>query len=180
MSTRHILKHHPNTPADFQVEGAAEFLPNGDLSLVYWIRGNLDRILLPKGTTSGREDNLWKHTCLEAFILSAGPGYVEYNFSPNGSWQRYAFQEYRKPLETPISQVEPTLLCMLDGLLHLEIGLPSTMLPVGKVLHIGLCAVIEDQKGNLSYWALHHASSRPDFHQASSFVLQVERTCNSG
>jgi hypothetical protein len=36
---------------------------------------------------------------------------------------------------------------------------------------LALSAVIEDVDGGLSYWALVHPSSKPDFHNARSFTL---------
>jgi hypothetical protein len=36
-----------------------------------------------------------------------------------------------------------------------------------------LTAVIEDQAGGLSYWALAHASEKPDFHRPESFVAAI-------
>ena len=36
-----------------------------------------------------------------------------------------------------------------------------------------LAAVIEDDSGNVSYWALKHAPTRPDFHHPAGFILEV-------
>jgi hypothetical protein len=40
-------------------------------------------------------------------------------------------------------------------------------------LGLGLTAVIEDRAQVLSYWALAHASEKPDFHRAESFVAAL-------
>ncbi len=37
----------------------------------------------------------------------------------------------------------------------------------------GLSAVIEDESGALSYWALKHARGKPDFHHADAFALTL-------
>jgi hypothetical protein len=41
-------------------------------------------------------------------------------------------------------------------------------------LAIGLSAVIEEQDGRLSYWALRHPPGKPDFHYPEAFALELE------
>jgi hypothetical protein len=48
-------------------------------------------------------------------------------------------------------------------------------LPGDGTLLLGLAAVIEDQSGNLSYWALAHRAEKPDFHSPAGFVVEIER-----
>jgi len=43
----------------------------------------------------------------------------------------------------------------------------------GKLM-VGLCAVIEDGPGALSYWALRHAPGKPDFHHRAAFALELD------
>lgn len=38
---------------------------------------------------------------------------------------------------------------------------------------LGLSAVVEENDGTKSYWALAHPGRRPDFHHAESFVLEL-------
>jgi hypothetical protein len=40
-------------------------------------------------------------------------------------------------------------------------------------LRLAITAVIEDSQGALSYWALAHPASRPDFHHHNGFVLEL-------
>lgn len=40
-------------------------------------------------------------------------------------------------------------------------------------LHAGLAAVIEDENGRLSWWALAHRGAHPDFHEPATFALRV-------
>ena len=49
------------------------------------------------------------------------------------------------------------------------------MMPPNGYLRLGLCAVIEEENGALSYWALKHPSGRPDFHHPDGFALKIER-----
>ena len=39
---------------------------------------------------------------------------------------------------------------------------------------LALAAVIEDEAGALSYWALRHAAGVPDFHHPDAYALELE------
>ncbi len=43
----------------------------------------------------------------------------------------------------------------------------------GQGLKLALSAVVEDDSGTLSYWALKHAPGKPDFHHSDGFVLEL-------
>ncbi len=45
--------------------------------------------------------------------------------------------------------------------------------PVHAPLRLGLSAVIEDEDGERSYWALRHPPGQPDFHHAEAFALAL-------
>jgi hypothetical protein len=163
-----VLTAHPATPADFLRTLAARVSVRADgaLELRYVLTGDLDRVRLPPPAPSGRHDELWKHTCLEAF-LAAGEGgaYRELNFAPSTQWAMYSFSGYREgmaPLEgaDPQVRVERT---------ERQLVLHATA-PPGDVDRIALAAVIEDENGRLSYWALRHPPGKPDFHHPESFV----------
>lgn len=47
-------------------------------------------------------------------------------------------------------------------------------LPVNGRLLLGLSAVIEENDGAVSYWALKHPPGPPDFHDANTFILEWE------
>ncbi|MCC6173187.1 MAG: DOMON-like domain-containing protein [Gammaproteobacteria bacterium] len=53
---------------------------------------------------------------------------------------------------------------------------PPGAAPAAGVLRIrlGLSSVLEAADGSLSYWALHHPSARPDFHNEGGFMLELE------
>ena len=40
-------------------------------------------------------------------------------------------------------------------------------------LQAGLAAIIEDERGMLTYWALVHHSPQPDFHDPATFRMSV-------
>ena len=59
---------------------------------------------------------------------------------------------------------------VLEAITYLEeLPLPQP----GAPLRAGLAAVIEETDGRLTYWALAHPSSLPDFHHRLGFVLQI-------
>ena len=52
---------------------------------------------------------------------------------------------------------------------------PGAVPPAGVPrIRLGLSAVLEAADGSLSYWALHHPSARPDFHNEGGFLLELE------
>lgn len=125
--------------------------------------------------TKSRRDELWRHTCCEAFIKTRS-GYYEFNFAPNGDWAAYRFTGYREGMGQPeIASPEVGAhrhgdLWQLQAYLDLS-GLPG--LRDDDPLAIGLSAVIETKVGDISYWALAHPSDKPDFHHPDSFVLEL-------
>ena len=48
---------------------------------------------------------------------------------------------------------------------------PGTRLKM--VTNSWLTAVVEDDRGSLSYWALRHAPGNPDFHDPDAFALEL-------
>lgn len=158
----------------------------GALRLRYRLFGDLRRIRMPPAGSSGRADGLWKHTCFEAFVrVEDAPQYLELNFSPSGEWAAYLFDRYRegmRPLEVGeppgmrVSQ-ESTIphagaqhgLLELDALVHL----PLLAEAKGRILRVGVSAVVEDDAGELSYWALRHAGELPDFHDSEACVVEL-------
>lgn len=140
--------------------------------LLLWLRfvveGDVDRIAWPVGAEHGRADDLWRHTCFEAFVAT-DDGYVEYNLSPSSQWASYRFDGPRAGMRTAeeVATVEG-----MDGASALVALEARIELPLGA-RRLGLSAVIESVDGDISYWALTHPSARPDFHHPDSFVLEL-------
>jgi hypothetical protein len=132
---------------------------------------------LPAGT-GARADALWKHTCFEAFLAPAqAAGYHEFNFSPSLDWAIYRFSAYRDRMTAaPIGQAPRICLHRDDARVELEATVRLEALAELRDAHrlkVALAAVIEDQDGALSYWALRHAPGKPDFHHPSAFALEI-------
>src|SRR4029077_19472426 len=95
---RHVLKPHPDSrclvAAHVEVEIAR---PRADsLVLSYIVTGRMSEIRMPHATTAARSDELWRHTCFEAFVPAlSGAEYYEFNFAPSTQWAAYRFSGYR-------------------------------------------------------------------------------------
>jgi hypothetical protein len=148
------------------------------LELRYRAEGDFDRVLVPGTATARRAHELWRQTCFEAFVRSAGAeAYIELNFSPSSEWAIYRFVGYRQSM-TAVDSTPPRIsvhrengVLLLDAVVDLV--LLHELAGDGK-LDVALSAVIEDSTRSLSYWALAHPSPMPDFHHAGGFVMRVE------
>lgn len=177
MPARKLLPH-PDipSPAVAGIEVAADFSTTGALTLIYTLTADLAQLRIPETATPSRADDLWRHTCFEAFLQGEdAPAYREFNFSPSGRWQVYAFTDYRQggPLEPiPAPTLERT---DAAGRLALRCNLPAETLPKGRQLRLGLAAVMEAADGRLSYWSLRHPPGKPDFHHTHGLALTLSR-----
>jgi hypothetical protein len=151
----------------------------GTLAITYAIEGELARLRVPPPRPPRIALGLWQRTCCECFIALQGePGYHEFNFAPSGEWTAYAFAKYRDgapladealnpriALRTTVEKIELDAIVSLDRL---------SALYAHHGLEIALSAVIEDEQGMLSYWALKHPPGKPDFHHRDAFALEVD------
>ena len=150
----------------------------GHLVLRYVVTGAIGDLRLPKPTAPVRTDELWRHTCFEAFVRPPmGDVYYELNFAPSTQWAAYAFSSYRNGMRAaddigaPFIEVQPGAdIYMLQASLDLErvSGLPRE----GR-WRLGISTVIEEKNGALSYWALRHPPGRADFHHSDCFAVEL-------
>lgn len=172
---------HPAMPTTALegITGHVERTPSA-LMLRFSLMGNLSYIRIPPRRAPGFADNLWRHTCCEAFLRREDePAYREFNFAPSGEWATYAFARTRErlPLDpTTTAALDPHVtVCHGENRLDLDavIRLDRLALDAGNVT-LGLAAVVEDTSGNLSYWALRHPLDKPDFHHPDTFLLTLD------
>ena len=161
------LTPHPNTQiATVQSIDCAVWQDNGRWHFRYLVEGAED-LILPDRIEPARTVNLWKTTCFEAFVGLKGGSYVELNFSPSGQWAAYRFDGPRQGMCDEPAEVEVWLEGG-EGWIAVEAAVESAALKPGAVL--ALTAVIEEQGGHKSYWALAHPTGAPDFHDRSCFT----------
>ncbi|MGH8641727.1 MAG: DOMON-like domain-containing protein [Burkholderiales bacterium] len=152
----------------------------GKLSVSYVLSGDLKRLCVPAPQAPRVADRLWEHTCCEIFVACKGlPAYYEFNLSPSGEWAAYAFNSYRAERAggmradglAPQVNVRGTARVLeLDAVIRLD---ALSAVHSSAPLSLALSAVVEDNDGDLSYWALRHPPGRPDFHHAEAFALHL-------
>jgi hypothetical protein len=171
----HELKCHPATPAGVRLSLTVQVhMHEASWELHYRLLGDIASLRIPPSTSSGPADGLWKHTCFEAFVAAEGDeAYRELNFSPSGQWAVYRFHAQRARDMTD-DGVRPVV--EISGgadSLQLRARWPLTDQPAGAFFRLGLCAVIEEADGRLSYWALAHPTDSPDFHHRDGWALRL-------
>ena len=178
---RRPLELHPQSAcaavAGVEVEVARP--ASGSLVLSYAVTGIIGDLLVPPVAAPARTDELWRHTCFEAFATDAvGEAYYEFNLAPSTQWAAYRFDRYRSGMR-PASEIEPPQIVVASApdrySLRATLSLPDGQ--AGRALRLGLAAVIEEANGNISFWALAHPPGRPDFHHRDGFTLEIAASC---
>ena len=174
------------------LEASVEQRDGGLLLFRFTLEADMSRIRVPELRSPRQADELWRHTCFEAFIAPASApvpapasppgatGYCELNFAPSSEWAAYGFNDYRQGMSplgvaAPDIRVEQTperqqLDVRVDGRAVLAAAKLDAASPKFR---IALTAILEDEHGTISYWALKHAPARPDFHHPAGFILEV-------
>lgn len=170
---RLALFPHPATPADIAAITVDIVRPRAQcLTLHYRVTGGATALRLPQPVVATRTDGLWQHTCFEAFMRTRDlPAYTEFNFAPSTAWAAYRFDGYREGMRN--ADIAPPIIevqieggdYLLTASIELDLPLPW---------RLALTAVIEETNGRKSYWALAHASGKPDFHHIDGFTLELD------
>ncbi|MDE2133169.1 MAG: DOMON-like domain-containing protein [Alphaproteobacteria bacterium] len=173
---RQALKPHPDSccSAATRIEAYVSRGRTGNLLLHYYLTGIGD-VLVPRGWSRTRADELWRHTCFEAFV-GAPPteDYYEFNFAPSTQWAAYRFSNYRRGMAVASEIGTPSIeLKSSVESFELRAHLKLDGLPSGEAWRLGLSAVIEETNGRISYWALAHPPGKVDFHHADCFALEL-------
>jgi len=184
---RQTLRLHPDSlcfaVTHIEVEVARQRARS--LVLVYVVTGKISDLAMPPVAAAVRADELWRHTCFEAFVRSSpGPAYYEFNFAPSTQWAAYQFSSYRSGMRVATEINAPRIAVetsseryVLQASLELDQMLTSPKSEGGNgrsaIWCLGLSAVIEETSGPQSYWALAHPAGRADFHHSDCFALEV-------
>lgn len=171
-----ILVPHPTSPpgAAVRIEVSVAVVGDERLALHFRLEGDMNSVRWPAARPGQRMDGLWRHTCFEAFLAAQSGEYLEYNFSPSGAWAAYHFGAYREAMRPLLDANAPAMSgeCSAGAYnLQVTFDVARGITPPLAALRLGLAAVIEDETGRLSYWALSHPAEKPDFHHADSFTV---------
>ena len=148
------------------------------LAISFRLNGELSRLRIPSPRPHRRVDGLWRHTCFEAFVAVDGTSaYREFNFAPSGEWAAYAFRDYRNSVALVLEEDPEITSRATADCLELDTVLPRASWSTAKQekIRLGLSAVVEDESGALSYWALKHPTGKADFHHRECFALELDR-----
>jgi hypothetical protein len=177
---RQPLRLHPDSlcSAVTRIEVEVARPHAGGLQLTYFVGGKIGDVRLPPVVTAARADELWRHTCFEAFIgASASAAYHEFNFAPSTQWAAYRFSGYRSGMQVATKMRAPRIdvqaaseSYILQASLELDW---LSRLPGDARWRLGLSAVIEETSGRQSYWALAHPPGKADFHHSDCFAHEL-------
>lgn len=139
-----------------------------------WRIEGTEALILPLFAGRRRVDGLWQTTCFEMFIRPGdGEDYIELNLSPSEQWAAYDFSGHREGMRNramprdPVCTMRPgKAFAVFDADVPLA-GLPP--LP----WRYGLAAIIEEEGGHKSYWAVGHPPGEPDFHHPACFAREL-------
>jgi hypothetical protein len=173
------LVSHPSAPPAappfnvwVTVDHAASLGPVATTNIWFGVGAPAERFVIPPIREPWRADELWQTTCFEAFFAADGDdGYREWNFAPRGNWAAYDFTGYREGMGQADVR-SPPYIRMEDNFTWWTVGATIAVAADNK-WDLGLSAVLEEQDGTKSYWALAHASDKPDFHAPDCFVAKL-------
>ena len=173
------LVNHPSTPpADpsfkvwASVDHAASFGAMATTNIWFGIGAPAARFVIPEAAEPVRADGLWQSTCFEAFLKAdREDAYREWNFAPSSAWAAYDFTAYRDGMANAEIDAAPYVR-MEDNFTWWTLG-ATIAVGAGQSWRLGLAAVLEEQDGTKSYWALAHFSEKPDFHDADCFTARL-------
>lgn len=173
---RQTLTLHPSSRCDAVAHIDVDIARLGSaLDLRFHLTGVMSDVRLPAAATSVRADELWRHTCFEAFVRAPNAvGYIELNFAPSTAWAAYSFRAYRDGMANATDVAQPRLAAETTPrsfTLSAALALPT--LPADEPWSLALSTVIEETNGRLSYWALRHPLGKADFHHSDCFALEL-------
>ncbi|MCX7285624.1 MAG: DOMON-like domain-containing protein [Novosphingobium sp.] len=174
MGTFELLPHLARPPrAVSKVEARVTSFDARWMTLRWRVEG-ASALLVPLFAGSRRADGLWQATCFELFLKpEGGEAYAEFNFSPSQNWAAYDFSGYREGMAERTMPRHPVCTPRRgQSVLIFDVALPTAALPALPAA-LGLTAVIEEEGGVTSFWAMAHREDRPDFHHESCFAASL-------
>ena len=176
---RQTLRLHPDSSCLAVTHIDVEVLrPQAhSLTFAYLVTGTIGDLAVSPMAAATRTDELWRHTCFEAFVGSSlSVSYYEFNFAPSTQWAAYRFSDYRADMRVATEIDTPQITVQSNPeryILQASLELGGLLFSGGSTLRVGLSAVIEESSGHRSYWAVAHPPGKADFHHSDSFALEL-------
>ncbi len=171
----HLLVAHPDHPPAGITGVEARVIGRDESWLrVRWRVEGSQRLVVPPFAGKGRTDDLWQTTCFELYLKPlGGEAYCELNLSPSERWNAYDFDGYRAGMRERPFPHEPECTIRLGSTFAIfDAAIPVAGLP-DQDCAMGLSAILEEQGGIKSYWALTHPEAKPDFHAPACFAVAL-------
>jgi hypothetical protein len=169
------LSHHPaNPPQNVETVTARIIGSDANWLRLRWRIEGAQELVVPPFAGRGRADALWQSTCFELFLMpDSGPAYCEFNLSPSERWAAYDFAAYRdRTADRPLERAPQGTMRVGTAFAIFDAAIPLSALPQTES-RMNIAAVIEEQGGVKSYWALTHPREKPDFHDPACFLATL-------
>lgn len=173
MKTYELQSHPAFMPGEISgVSVRWSLLRDGRLMLRYRVDG-CKEVDVPGFRGRGRGNDLWKMTCFELFLYDGEGRYREFNFSPSGQWAAYAFTGYRSGRENFEPLRDPEISSATgESVFMMTIFINARELKGAQ--SAALSAVVFEEGGRPSYWAMVHNKMEPDFHDPACFRIVLD------
>jgi hypothetical protein len=174
LETYELLFHPANPPLAVSSVQARILAFDANWLTLRWRVEGAAQVSIPAFAGKRRADGLWQTTCFELFVKpDGGDAYVEFNLSPSQSWAAYDFIAYREGMAERSTPRDPVCTPRRgQSVLIFDAAIPAAILPPMPWAY-GLSAVIEEEGGRKSYWAIAHREDKPDFHSEACFAAML-------
>lgn len=171
---------HPSTPPagpSFSVWANVDHVASlgmiASTNIWFCVGAPINRFAVSERSEPARVDRLWQTTCFEAFLRPSGrSSYREWDFATSGDWAAYDFTDYRKDMADAEVR-SPPYIRLEDNFTWWGLG-ATIAVEADQDWELGLSAVLEEEDGTKSYWALAHAAGeKPDFHAPDCFAAKL-------
>ncbi len=159
-----------------EIQGSISMQDNA-INLTFHLDGDIDKIQWPALSLSPKRTmGLWQATCFELFVSNPNENtYHEFNLSPSGDWHSFRFSDYRIDMATSDRLLLGTMeqsrnidRITLD--VSIECLIPGN---ITNLFQVGLSAVLLDESGQQTCFALSHEGPTPDFHCHRSHLIKL-------
>ncbi len=173
MANFSLQPFRPILNRDFQF--TAEINQNiHSIFISFLITGELKSINFdPPTPAKERVIKLWEKTCFELFLKNNRDEYLEFNFSPRFEWNCFYFKQKGDQLSEWEKMQQPKIDILLSlNKFFLVAEVKKEFFPVNfqtDNMTAGISSVLKNYDDQLTYWALSHEDSKPNFHNFDSF-----------